>query len=94
MTKISEVVKLKTGYAKDTVYRWISERNMPGHKIGRLFDGNGDTGHWVAAHRPLPEYATPAVSVCTETPEMEKLRWISDADPRRVKCARSCSALN
>jgi len=22
---------------RDTVYRWVSERNMPGHKIGRLW---------------------------------------------------------
>jgi len=25
------------GIKRDTVYRWISERNMPGHKIGRLW---------------------------------------------------------
>jgi excisionase family DNA binding protein len=25
------------GVSNDTVYRWISERNMPGHKIGRLW---------------------------------------------------------
>ena len=25
------------GVSSDTVYRWISERNMPGHKIGRLW---------------------------------------------------------
>ncbi|MBU4174455.1 MAG: helix-turn-helix domain-containing protein [Actinobacteria bacterium] len=25
------------GVKRDTVYRWISERNMPGHKIGRLW---------------------------------------------------------
>jgi len=48
MTKISEVVKLKTGYAKDTVYRWISERNMPGHKIGRLWKFNKmEVDEWV-----------------------------------------------
>ena len=23
------------GIKRDTVYRWISERNMPGHKIGQ-----------------------------------------------------------
>ena len=22
---------------RDTVYKWVSERNMPGHKIGRLW---------------------------------------------------------
>ncbi len=25
------------GIKRDTVYRWISERNMPGHKISRLW---------------------------------------------------------
>ena len=25
------------GIKRDTVYRWISERQMPGHKIGRLW---------------------------------------------------------
>ncbi|MBW2040885.1 MAG: helix-turn-helix domain-containing protein [Deltaproteobacteria bacterium] len=25
------------GIKRDTAYRWISERNMPGHKIGRLW---------------------------------------------------------
>ncbi len=25
------------GIKRDTVYRWISERKMPGHKIGRLW---------------------------------------------------------
>ena len=25
------------GIKRDTVYRWISKRNMPGHKIGRLW---------------------------------------------------------
>ncbi len=25
------------GVKRDTVYKWISERNMPAHKIGRLW---------------------------------------------------------
>ena len=25
------------GIKRDTVYRWTSKRNMPGHKIGRLW---------------------------------------------------------
>jgi len=25
------------GIKRDTVYRWINERNLPGHKIGRLW---------------------------------------------------------
>lgn len=25
------------GVKRDTIYRWISERNLPSHKIGRLW---------------------------------------------------------
>jgi len=25
------------GVAKDSVYRWIEERGLPGHRVGRLF---------------------------------------------------------
>ena len=25
------------GISKDTVYAWISNRNMPGHRVGRLW---------------------------------------------------------
>ena len=28
------------GIKRDTVYKWISERRMPGHKIGRLWKFN------------------------------------------------------
>ena len=28
------------GIKRDTVYKWISERQMPGHKIGRLWKFN------------------------------------------------------
>ena len=36
------------GIKRDTVYKWISERQMPGHKIGRLwkFDKK-DVDAWV-----------------------------------------------
>ena len=30
-------IRAYLGIKRDTVYRWISERNMPGHKIGRLW---------------------------------------------------------
>ena len=36
------------GIKRDTVYRWISERNMPGHKIGRLWKFNKmEVDEWV-----------------------------------------------
>jgi len=30
-------IALHLGIKRDTVYKWISERQMPGHKIGRLW---------------------------------------------------------
>jgi len=36
------------GVSNDTIYRWISERNMPGHKIGRLWKFRKDeVDEWV-----------------------------------------------
>ena len=36
------------GIKRDTVYRWISGRNMPGHKIGRLWKFNKqEVDEWV-----------------------------------------------
>ena len=36
------------GIKRDTVYKWISEREMPGHKIGRLWKFKKDqVDEWV-----------------------------------------------
>ncbi|MDN4186171.1 MAG: helix-turn-helix domain-containing protein [Dehalococcoides mccartyi] len=36
------------GIKRDTVYRWIEERQMPGHKIGRLWKFNKqEVDEWV-----------------------------------------------
>ena len=36
------------GVSNDTIYKWISERNMPGHKIGRLWKFRKDeVDEWV-----------------------------------------------
>lgn len=36
------------GIKRDTVYKWISERHMPGHKIGRLWKFNKkEVDEWV-----------------------------------------------
>jgi excisionase family DNA binding protein len=32
---VDEIAK-HLGIKRDTLYRWITERQMPGHKIGRL----------------------------------------------------------
>lgn len=36
------------GIKRDTVYKWIRERQMPGHKIGRLWKFNRqEVDEWV-----------------------------------------------
>lgn len=36
------------GVKRDTIYRWISEKNMSAHKIGRLWKfKKGETDEWV-----------------------------------------------
>ncbi|MBM9518772.1 helix-turn-helix domain-containing protein [Desulforhopalus vacuolatus] len=36
------------GIKRDTVYKWISEKGMPGHKIGRLWKFKKDqVDKWV-----------------------------------------------
>ena len=40
------------GVKRDTVYKWISERQMPGHKIGRLWKFNKtEVDDWVKSSR-------------------------------------------
>lgn len=33
----ADEVAIHLGVAKDTVYAWIAERDLPAHKIGRLW---------------------------------------------------------
>lgn len=36
------------GIKRDTVYKWISEKNMPAHRIGRLWKFKvGEVDGWV-----------------------------------------------
>lgn len=36
------------GVSKDTVYTWLADKNMPGHKVGRLWKFKAeDVDHWV-----------------------------------------------
>ena len=44
------------GIKRDTVYKWISERQMPGHKIGRLWKFKKDqVDAWVVAGGALTD---------------------------------------
>ena len=38
------------GVSKDTVYTWVNERGMPGHKVGRLWKfQQNEVDEWVRA---------------------------------------------
>jgi excisionase family DNA binding protein len=38
------------GVSKDTVYTWVNERGMPGHKVGRLWKFKfGEVDDWIRA---------------------------------------------
>ena len=48
---VDEVAK-HLGIAKDSVYRWIDNRGLPAHKIGRLWKFSlSEVDEWVRTHR-------------------------------------------
>ena len=50
------------GIKRDTVYKWISERQMPGHKIGRLWKFNKqEVDDWVKSGEAKRRFATSLV---------------------------------
>jgi excisionase family DNA binding protein len=42
------------GIKRDTVYKWISEKGMPAHKVGRLWKFKKDAGSRYEPTHPLP----------------------------------------
>jgi excisionase family DNA binding protein len=45
------------GIKRDTVYKWISERQLPGHKIGRLWKFNRkEVDEWVKSGASADRY--------------------------------------
>lgn len=45
-----ESVAAHLGVAKDSVYRWIEERGLPAHRVGRLFRFKlSEIDEWVCA---------------------------------------------
>lgn len=38
------------GVTRDSVYRWVTQRKMPGHRVGRLWKfRKGDIDQWVVS---------------------------------------------
>lgn len=49
---VDEVAK-HLGVAKDSIYRWIENRGLPAHKIGRLWKFKlSEVDGWVRGHGP------------------------------------------
>ncbi len=45
-----EDVATHLGVAKDSIYRWIEERGLPAHRVGRLFRFKlSEVDNWVRA---------------------------------------------
>lgn len=43
-----EEIAAYLGIKRDTVYKWVERRNMPAHKVGRLWKfRREDIDHWV-----------------------------------------------
>ena len=46
----AEDVAVHVGVAKDTVYRWLEARTLPGHRVGRLWKFKlSEVDEWVRA---------------------------------------------
>ncbi len=51
------------GVSKDTVYGWITKRQMPAHKVGRLWKfKSGEVDLWVTAGKASGDECGPDVS--------------------------------
>jgi excisionase family DNA binding protein len=51
------------GVSKDTIYGWITKRDMPAHKVGRLWKFKSDeVDSWVRAGKASDEGSEHAVS--------------------------------
>jgi len=43
-----EEIAAYLGVKKDTIYKWIDRRNMPAHKVGRLWKfRKEEVDHWI-----------------------------------------------
>ena len=49
----ADVVGRHLGVAKDTVYRWVRQRDLPAHRVGRLLKFRlSEVDAWVAREKP------------------------------------------
>jgi excisionase family DNA binding protein len=59
----AEDVAVHVGVAKDTVYRWLDERTLPAHRVGRLWKFKlSDVDEWVRAGTPAMPSRSPSQS--------------------------------
>lgn len=58
-----EDVAAHLGVAKDSVYRWIDERGLPAHRVGRLFRFKlSEIDGWVRQGSELEKVSNPATN--------------------------------
>jgi excisionase family DNA binding protein len=67
-----EEIAAHLGVVKDSVYRWIEQRGLPAHKVGKLwkFD-RGEVDDWVRSGGAGNRAATPS-SPAARTPTRRK----------------------
>ncbi len=54
------------GVSKDTIYGWIAKRDMPAHKVGRLWKFKTDEiDSWVRTGKASDEYSDPSLEKAT-----------------------------
>ncbi len=52
-----EEVAAYLGVKRDTIYKWIDRRNMPAHKVGRLWKfRRGEVDDWVRSGGAADNY--------------------------------------
>lgn len=50
------------GVSKDTVYGWIAKKDMPAHKVGRLWKFKADeVDLWVRTGKASEDYSGPTI---------------------------------
>ena len=61
---VDEVAK-HLGVAKDSVYRWIEHKDLPAHKLGRLWKCKlSEVDAWVRTRRTAHDEASPPGEAC------------------------------
>ncbi|NUB23345.1 helix-turn-helix domain-containing protein [Azospirillum brasilense] len=68
-----EEIAVHLGVSKDTIYGWIAKKEMPAHKVGRLWKFKADeVDEWVRAGKAADDHRAPEVAEATSRKEERK----------------------